>query len=327
MKLPHRMQFLYFLATALPLAATPQTISAAGPADSEKHSAASIPDFSGVWTHPAFPWFEPPASGPGPITNLSRWPEQRPAGPSGSVQLPPSDVGITNFDQLVGDYHSPILQPWAAEVVKKFGEMSLAGTTFPDPSNQCWPFPMPFIYMLWTIQMMQQPDRITILYGGAYHNEVRRVRLNESHPSPMKPSWYGDSVGHYEGDTLVIDTVGVKADRKYAMIDLFGTPYTDKLHIVERYRLREYADVKDALERNNKENWLFQGDAWTRHRGRKFLQVHVTIEDEGVFTTPWTATLTYAPTDRILEGVCAENRMEYYNNRDSDVPKAEKPDF
>ena len=53
----------------------------------------------------------------------------------------------------------------------------------------------------------------------------------------------------------------------------------------------------------------------------------MTIEDEGVFTTPWTATLTYAPTDRIAEGVCAENRNEYYNNKESDVPKAEKPDF
>jgi len=61
-----------------------------------------------------------------------------------------------------------------------------------------------------------------MLYSG--NSEVRRVRLNEAHPSPPKPSSYGDSVGHYEGDTLVIDTVGVKTDRPYAMIDLFGTP-------------------------------------------------------------------------------------------------------
>jgi hypothetical protein len=54
----------------------------------------------------------------------------------------------------------------------------------------------------------------------------------------------------------------------------------------------------------------------------------VTIEDEGVFTTPWTATLTYVPGgDQISESVCAENPHEYYNNKDSDVPKAEKPDF
>jgi hypothetical protein len=326
MSMQRNFLLLVAVATVAAMPAMAQTASAVRPAGSETERAASIPDFSGVWTHPAFPWFEPPASGPGPITNLSRWAGQGPAGPGGSLALPPSKVGISNYDQLVGDYNSPILQPWAAEVVKRFGEMSLAGITFPNPSNQCQPSPMPFIYKLQTMQMMQQGGRVTILYGG-YNNEVRRVRLNEAHASPLKPSWYGDSVGHYEGDTLVIDTVGVKTDRKYAMIDLFGTPYTDKLHIVERYRLRDYDEVKDALERNNKENWLFQGDAWSRHRDRKFLQLHVTIEDAGVFTTPWTATLTYAPTERIAEGVCSENRSRHYEANEVDVPRAEKPDF
>src|SRR3954463_5977532 len=306
---PMRMQRDYLLLVAVvTMVATPVTMPAlaqtpsAEPAGSEKHSAASIPNLSGVWTHPSFPWFEPPASGPGPITNLSRWAGQGPSGPGGSLALPAGKVGISNYDQLVGDYNNPILQPWAKEVVKKFGEMSIAGITFPNPSNQCQPSPMPFIYKLQAMQMIQKPDHITMLYGG-YNNEVRQVRLNAKHPSPLKPSWYGDSVGHYEGDTLVIDTVGVKTDRKYAMIDLFGTPYTDKLHIVERYRLRDYADVKDAIDRNNKENWLYAGDPWTRNRDKKFLQVHLTIEDAGVFTMPWTATMTYAPADQLNEGV------------------------
>jgi hypothetical protein len=319
-----RRDFLLFVAVAAAaMSAMTQTSSAAGPAGSETHSTASIPDFSRVWNHPAFPWFEPPASGPGPVTNRSRWP-QLPQTLGGSVALPPTKEGVSNYDQLVGDYSNPILQPWAAEVVKKFGEMSLAGITYPNSSNQCWPFGMPFIYKQFLMQMIQQPDRIIMLYNG---DQVRRVRLNEPHPSRLTPSWYGDSIGHYEDDTLVIDTVGVKTDRPYAMIDLFGTPYTKSLHIVERYRLRDYADVKDALERNRKENWLFNGDVFSQHRG-KFLQLHVTIEDEGVFTTPWTATLTYVPgPDHISEGVCAENPHEYYNNKDSDVPKAEKPDF
>jgi hypothetical protein len=108
------------------------------------------------------------------------------------------------------------------------------------------------------------------------------------------------------------------------MQDLFGTPYTDKLHIVERYRLRDYDEVKDALERNAKENWMFSGDVFSG----KFLQVHVTVEDEGVFTSPFTATLTYVPSSSPLgEAVCAENAHEYYNNKDSDVSKADKPDF
>jgi hypothetical protein len=247
-------------------------------------------------------------------------------GAQAALSHPAGKVGISNYDQLVGDYSSPLLQPWAAAVVKRHGEKALAGITVPNPSNQCWPFPMLFIYKQGTMQMIQEPHRITMLYSG--NSEVRRVRLNEPHRSPLKPSWYGDAVGHYEGDTLVIDTVGVKTDRKYAMIDLFGTPYNDKLHVVERYRLRDYDDVKDALERNKNENWLVQGDVWTRHRNGKVLQAHVTVEDESVFTAPWTATLTYAPGGaRVAEGVCAENRMEYYNNRESDVPRAQKPDF
>src|ERR1700716_3610050 len=172
-----RMQrdVLLFVAvvTVVATPAMAQTPSAAGPAGSEKHSAASIPNLSGVWTHPAFPWFEPPASGPGPITNLSRWAGQGPAGPGGSLALPAGKVGISNYDQLVGDYHSPILQPWAAAVVKRFGEIALAAITAPNPSNQCWPFPPPFIYKQGTMQMIQEPHRITMLYSG--NSEVRRV--------------------------------------------------------------------------------------------------------------------------------------------------------
>jgi hypothetical protein len=282
----------------------------------------SIPDLSGVWDHPVFPWFEPPASGPGPITNLSRW-EQYAS--DGSPPLPAGETGVSNYNQLVGDYKNPILQPWAAEVVKHFGELSMKGVTYGNPSNQCWPFPPPFIFKQAQVAMIQEPDRIIMIYNG---DHVRRVRLNAEHSSHLKPSWYGDSVGHYEGDTLVIDTVGIKTDRPYAMQDLFGTPYTEKLHMVERYRVRNFDEVKDALERNRKENWLFQGDIWTKGRTGKFMQAEVTIEDGGVFTAPYSGTLTYAPRrDPIAENVCAENPNEYYNNKLSDVPMAKKPDF
>ena len=285
----------------------------------------AVPDFSGTWQHPVFPWFEPPASGPGPITNLSRW-TQSTANSDGAEALPAGVPGVSDYDQLVGDYKNPILQPWAAQIVRKSGEMSLGGITFPNPSNQCWPMPMPFTFKNFIVQVTQERDRITLIYSSP-QNEVRRIRLNAPHPYPLHPSWYGDSVGHYEGDTLVIDTVGVKTDRPYAMQDLFGTPYTDKLHIVERYRLRDYEDVKGAIERNKKENWMFSGDVWSKHRG-KFLQVQVTVDDAGVFTAPFTATMTYVPNPGLLpESICAENVHEYYNNKDSDVPKAATPDF
>jgi hypothetical protein len=70
------------------------------------------------------------------------------------------------------------------------------------------------------------------------------------------------------------------------------------------------------------------GDIFSNHRG-KFLQLHLTIDDEGVFTTPWTATLTYVPGPGVLsEVVCAENiHQYYYDHSDANVPRTDKPDF
>jgi hypothetical protein len=124
----------------------------------------------------------------------------------------------------------------------------------------------------------------------------------------------------------VVDTIGVKTDRPYAMIDLFGTPYTKDLHVVERYSLLDRESAKDALERGLKENQQ-QGPIDNDYTG-KYLQVHLTVEDRGVFTTPWTATMTYVlDSNEWREIVCAENLHEYYYNKDSDVPRADKPDF
>src|SRR5580765_2909678 len=82
-------------------------------------NAPSIPDFNGLWAHAAL-GFESPISGPGPVTNKSRLPS-----------------GAGDFAKIVGDYTNPILKPGAAEIVKKFGEISLTGRAFPDPDNQC----------------------------------------------------------------------------------------------------------------------------------------------------------------------------------------------
>ena len=267
---------------------------------------AAIPDFSGIWWHPSLPGFEPPASGPGPVTNRSR------------------RNGASDYGRLVGDYTNPILKPEAAAIVKQHGDLSLAGVTYPNPANSCWPEPVPFIYKNFATQLLQLPDRIIILYEQDH--EFRVVRLNEQHPTQVKPSWYGDSVGHYEGDTLVVDTVGIKTDRPFGMIDLYGTPYTDKLHVVERFRLLDYADAKEGLDRDAKENFRPAVGIDRSYRG-KHLQVRFTVDDPNVFTTPWNATITYGrgSTDW-PETVCAENIHKYYEP-DTQVPTAEKTDF
>jgi hypothetical protein len=306
---------LVTLAAAVATPAASQTVTpAVGPESGGTRGAASIPDFSGVWTHPYWPGFDPPLSGSGPVVNRSRMPN-----------------GVGNSNQLVGDYTNPILKPLAAEVVKKHGEISLRGVTYPTPANQCWPQPVPYIFWTIGVQLLQQPDKVTILYSNPDH-EFRQVHMNQPHPAQVTPSWHGDSVGHYEGDTLVIDTVGVKADRPFAMVDIYGTPYTQALHVVERYRLVDFDAVKEAQERTQKENIRIPindsgltVDAGYQGRG---LELQFTVEDDGVFTMPWSASMTYR---RALgdwpEFVCAENVREYYYNKDSEVPKAAKPDF
>src|SRR5215813_5112155 len=118
---------LVALVSAISTPVWTQAVSpSAAPAGSDTPSTVSIPDFSGTWAHPYLTGFEPPASGPGPVRNRSRRRD-----------------GVANFQQLVGDYANPILQPWAAEVVRKHGEISLAGQGYPTPSNQCWPGGVP----------------------------------------------------------------------------------------------------------------------------------------------------------------------------------------
>ena len=282
-------------------------------ADTAFRAATSIPDFSGVWAHPYFPGFEPPASGPGPIINKSRRRD-----------------GVANANQFVGDYTNPILQPQAAEVIKRYGEISLAGGTYPTPSNQCWPSGVPYIFFQHGMQMLQRPDKIVFLY--LRNHEFREVRLNEPHPAKVIPSWYGDSVGHYQGDTLVIDTIGVKAG-PFPMLDMYGTPFSPALHVVERYRLIDYADAKGAIERSSKENIRFGPTVQTLlfdpdYRG-KHLQLEFTVDDAGVFTTPWTATITYAvPLGEWEEHVCAESTLGHFSNgKEAAAPRTNTPDF
>src|SRR5579871_2198913 len=125
---------LGLLAILAAAAAIPAFGQTAGPAVAP----AAIPDFSGIWSHPSFPGFEPPASGPGPVVNTSRRPQ---VNFDGRVLPPSNNILVSNPAQLVGDYRNPILKPRAAEAVKRKGEMELAGIVGPTPTIQCWPEP------------------------------------------------------------------------------------------------------------------------------------------------------------------------------------------
>jgi len=146
-----------------------------------------------------------------------------------------------------------------------------------------------------------------------------------------------------------VDTVGIKVGR-FSMIDWFGTPYTEALHVVERYRLIDYEAAKEAEERTAKEllrmnTTVIAGKppasdmAALRLSGAtglasdpdykgKGLQLQFSVEDEGVFKMPWSATITYWHSfEPWPEFVCAENLHSTFVLRDSAVPRADKPDF
>ena len=282
-------------------------------ADSGARSTAAIPELSGTWGRPFLNGLEPPLSGPGPVTNR--------------VRLTGAQAGASDIEQPVGDYASPILQPWAADVVKKLGESTLAGKGYPTPRNQCFPEQMPFVSINFGMHLLQQPDKITIL--NTFEHQFRQIRLNQPHPANVTPSWYGDSVGAYDGDALVVDTVGIKVG-PYSMIDWFGTPFTKALHLVERYQLLDYESTLKALAWAAKEHAQhvnpYNGPGIDPNDKGKGLQIQLTIADEGAFTMPWSATITFGRSaEEWRERVCAEN-IQWFPGQESSVPMANRPD-
>jgi hypothetical protein len=258
--------------------------------------------------------FEGMPSGPQPLRNLSRLPN-----------------GKANAARLVGDYNNPILTPEAAAAVKRKGELAIAGKGFPNAQDQCRPMPPPFaLAMQLTFAMLPTKEgNIDILYDQNMH--VRRIRMNDTHPANLKPSSMGDSVGRWDGDTLVIDTVGITTDA-YTSVDRFGTPQSEAMHVVERYRLIDGAVAKAQIDKYEASEGTVGGgmrvanyDPDTKLKG---LQLEITMEDREVFVAPLSARVTYRPvTSTWQESVCADNPMEHYPGEWIGLPRAAVPDF
>jgi hypothetical protein len=93
---------------------------------------------------------------------------------------------VSDYGSLVGDYKNPILQPWAADVVKKKGELSLAGITFPSPSNTCWPEPVPYLFKHAAMRCSYRTSRPTVGGGASRRtNMTLSSRLQRNLPATL----------------------------------------------------------------------------------------------------------------------------------------------
>jgi hypothetical protein len=230
----------------------------------------------------------PPTGGPGPIT----FDKVHPYVPNGSGKQP---------TYRVADLTNPILLPWTLPSMKKANDEVLAGKVPFRARERCWPVGVPGFNAYSLVEpffFYQLPDKVVVINRGG--PEIRRIYLNVTHSKDVKPSWYGESVGHHEnGDTLVIDTIGI-SPKSYT--DNYRTPHTDQLHVVER--------------------WKLAADAQT-------VDVTIFVEDPGAFTTPWTAVQRWRRVENapMSMATCSENNGDFFEHGLVPLPQADKPDF
>jgi hypothetical protein len=218
----------------------------------------------------------------------------------------------------MGDPDASILQPWAKDLIRKRNAEIMAGKPGFTRQSSCWPNGTPafLLYPVQPVYFIQSPKEVLMIWQGDH--QVRHVYLDVAHSPNPKPSWYGESVGHYEGDSLVVDTIGISVK---TLVDNFGTPHTEQLRTVERFRMSE---------------------------DRLYMEVDLHVEDPGAFTTPWNAMQRYrrvephvaeppkivdfltatADPGPILEASCAENPHSLFDVPGTlPIPQADRPDF
>jgi hypothetical protein len=267
-------------------------VSLAGTAGAQQATTASAPVFSPTaqtaWVGIGIGALLPVPGSPKPIG-------QDPAHPY--ISNDESRVTGQQPTQRISDVSNPNLKQWAKDVMKKDNDEVLAGKFAFTARSSCRAAGVPGFDLLLggALFILQAPTEVTMIFSG--NAEVRHIWLNAPHSANPKPSWYGESVGHYEGDTLVVDTIGLNDE---TFLDNYRTPHTDKLHVTERWRLIE---------------------------GGKKLEILMTIDDPGTFNEPWRALRQYDRVNRTLsEDICSENNINPFGI-DYGTPVAKNPDF
>jgi len=201
----------------------------------------------------------------------------------------------------VADLDNPNLMPWVKDELKRYNDKVFAGDVGITPRWSCLPGGVPgfSLFVVEPVYIVQAPKEVLPIYAG--NHEFRFIYLDVPHTKNPTPTWYGESVGHYEGDSLLVDTIGVSTK---AVIDNYHTPHTDKLHVTERYHTID---------------------------GGKTLEVVLLVEDPGAFYMPWQAMQHYRRVDNggmLPEENCAENNENVFHLEGFvPSPHADIPDF
>jgi len=194
----------------------------------------------------------------------------------------------------IADLTNPNIKQWAKDIMKKDNDEVLAGKIGYTPGSSCRPAGTPtFMEDGGPFYFLQTPKVVLIV--ATEDSQVRHVYMNVPHSRNPKPSYFGESVGHYEGDTLVVDTIGQNTK---TFVDQYRTPHSEKLHVIERWR-----KINDG----------------------KAMEVEVTVEDPDTFVQPWKGTVSWPrQQEGYTEVVCSEGN---HNIFDWHIPEAKTPDF
>jgi hypothetical protein len=250
---------------------------------------AAPPDFSANHT---IGWVGVGGGGPGFLPVSGRVP---PVASDPAHPFVPNNVG-KQPTYRIADLSNPNLKPWVKAHMKKDNEEVLAGKVAFTARSSCRPAGVPG-FMAYgganPVYFVQTPKQVWMIFSG--DAQVRHIYLDVPHSANPKPSWYGESVGHYDGDTLVIDTI---AQNDKTVVDPYRTPHTEKLHVVERWRMVD---------------------------GGQAMEVSFTVDDPDTFYEPWSGLRRYRRVaQEMIEEVCAENNEHLF---DYHIPVADRSDF
>jgi hypothetical protein len=243
-------------------------------------------------------------------TNVADWRDPPPGHGHGPVKPDLAHPFTSNVEgartgtqptKRIGNARDPVLKPWAAVQMQASNDAALANVmAIPFAAQaRCYPGGVPgqLLFPFEPLYFIQTPTEVWMMWQRDHM--VRRVFLTDHHSEHVTPSWFGESIGHYESGALVVDTIGLSTKNSY--IDNFRTPHTEKLHVVERF---------------------------TVDPDGKNLTATVTVEDPDTFNEPLTMQQRWFKVDAPMkETVCAENNLDYFNQGLFALPEADKPDF